>query len=90
MSQELDASRARASFAELSKRAAYGGEFTYITHHGRRTVAVVPASAAELLEEIEDVIDLREVEAILDRIAAGKEDLIPWVPGGISTESRTA
>ncbi len=58
-------SDAREKFAEVTNRVAYGKERVVLTRHGRRVVAVIPASDLELLEALEDSIDLAEARAAL-------------------------
>lgn len=58
---------------DLAARAEYGGETVYLTRHGRRTAAVVPAGTAELLEQLEDLLDVEAVAAVQARLADGTE-----------------
>ena len=51
---EMPAGEARRAFADVVGRAQYAGHITYITHRGKRVAAIVPADAAEWLEEYED------------------------------------
>ncbi|MGH3888920.1 MAG: type II toxin-antitoxin system prevent-host-death family antitoxin, partial [Pseudonocardiaceae bacterium] len=64
---------ARSSLGELAARAEYGGETVYLTRHGRRSAAVVSAAAAELLEQLEDLLDAQAVAEVQARLAAGTE-----------------
>jgi DNA-binding transcriptional LysR family regulator len=64
---------AHSCLGELAARADYGGETLYLTRHGRRTAAVVSASAAELLEQLEDLLDAHAVAEVQARLAAGTE-----------------
>lgn len=59
MATEMTGSEARAELGPITSRAEYGGETTYLTKHGHRAAAVVPAAAAELLEQLEDLVDGR-------------------------------
>ena len=52
---ELPISDAREHLADVVGRATYAGQTTYVTRRGRRVAAVVPAEAAELLDELEDL-----------------------------------
>lgn len=79
MSGEMTVSEARADLGPVTARAAYGGETTYLTKHGHRAAAVVPAAAAELFEQLEDMIDIEAVEAALAGLEAGTEESVPFV-----------
>jgi prevent-host-death family protein len=78
MSLEVPVSEARANLGPLTSRVTYGGETVYLTKHGQRAVAMVPVAAAELLEEIELVVDLEAVRAVRDRLAQGTETSVPF------------
>lgn len=78
MLNDLTVSEARAALGPVTSRAEYGGETTYLTKHGRRTAAVVPAAAAELLEQIEDLIDAEAVRSALADLEAGREQALPF------------
>ncbi len=56
---------ARRGFADICNRAAYGRERVVIGRHGKSRVAIVPYEDVELLEELEDLIDLRAALAAL-------------------------
>lgn len=75
----MTVSQARAELGPLTSRAEFSGEITYLTKHGRRTAAVVPAAVAELLEQIEDLLDADSVRSALDDLAAGREGKLPFV-----------
>lgn len=64
---------ARSSLGDLAARAEYGGETVYLTRHGRRTAAVVSAATAELLEQLEDLLDATAVAEVQARLDAGTE-----------------
>ncbi len=64
---------ARSSLGELAARAEYAGETVYLTRHGRRAAAVVSARTAELLEQLEDLLDATAVAEVQARLAAGTE-----------------
>ncbi len=66
---------ARSSLGELAARAEYAGETVYLTRHGRRAAAVVSARTAELLEQLEDLLDATAVAEVQARLAAGTEGL---------------
>jgi len=79
MSIELSLTEARAQLPEITNRAEYAGETVYVTKHGRRTSAVVPAAAAQLLEDLEDLMDIEAVrEALLD-LDLGRDQPDPFV-----------
>ena len=78
MSREMSVTDARPELAEITNRAAYGGETTYLTKHGRRTAAVVPAHSAQLLEDLEELVDGEQVREVLDALAAGTETRVPF------------
>lgn len=79
MSTEMAVSAARADLGAVTARAEYGGETTYLTKHGHRAAAVVPAAAAELLQQLDDLIDHDAVRAALAGLEAGAEERIPFV-----------
>lgn len=79
MSSDLTVSEARAELGPVTSRAQYSGETTYLTKHGRRAAAVVPAAAAELLEQIEDLLDIQAVQSALTDLDNGREQPIPFV-----------
>ncbi len=73
MSLDIAMTDARSSLGDLAARAEYGGETVYLTKHGRRAAAVVSARTAELLEQLEDLLDAAAVAEVQARIAAGSE-----------------
>ncbi len=80
MTVELTVSQARADLGPVTSRAEYGGETTYLTKHGHRAAAVVPVAAAELLEQIEDLVDDDAVRAALAGLQGGTDARMPFVP----------
>lgn len=78
MATEMTVSEARAELGPITSRAEYGGETTHLTKHGHRAAAVVPAAAAELLEQLEDLADGRTVLAALADLEAGAEERVPF------------
>ena len=64
---------ARSSLGELAARAEYAGETVYLTRHGHRAAAVVSARTAELLEQLEDLLDATAVAEVQALLAAGTE-----------------
>lgn len=79
MTNEMTVSEARADLGRVTARAEYGGETTYLTKHGHRAAAIVPARAAELLEQFEDVLDAKAVRTALADLDAGAEERVPFV-----------
>jgi prevent-host-death family protein len=79
MSREMSLSEARAQLPDVTDRAGYFGETVYITKHGRRTSAVVPAAAAQLLEDLEDLIDVTAVREALADLDADRDRPRPFV-----------
>ncbi|MFC4000898.1 type II toxin-antitoxin system prevent-host-death family antitoxin [Prauserella oleivorans] len=77
-SVEMPVSEARADFGGVTGRAEYGHEIVYLTKHGRRAAAVVPAEAAELLERIEELVDEHEASEVLARLKTGTEERVPF------------
>jgi len=67
---------ARAQFAEVVNRAAYGKERVTLTRRGKEVVAVVPIEDVRLLESLEDKIDLDEARAAL--ADAKKNGTVAW------------
>ena len=58
---------ARATFADLVSRVAYGGERVAVTRRGERVAALVPAEDMALLELLEYEFDLSQArEALAD------------------------
>jgi prevent-host-death family protein len=78
MATEMTVSEARADLGPVTSRVEYGGETVYLTKHGHRAAAVVPAAAAELLEQIEDALDADAVMAALASLADGTEERLPY------------
>ena len=79
MTTDMTVSQGRAALSAVTARAEFGGETTYLTKHGHRAAAVVPAASAELLEQLEDLIDARSVEIALANLDSGKDERVPFV-----------
>ena len=79
MTADMTVSQARADLGAVTSRAEYGGETTYLTKHGHRAAAVVPAAAAELLEQLEDLVDEQAVRTALASLRSGDEERVPFV-----------
>jgi prevent-host-death family protein len=56
---------ARATFADLVSRVAYGGERVVVTRRGERLVALIPAEDMVLLELLEYEFDLSQARQAL-------------------------
>lgn len=54
LAHDLPITDARGRLADIVNEAAYGGQVTYLTRHGRRLAAIVPVEAAEAAERWED------------------------------------
>lgn len=67
MTRHLNASQARAAFAEVVDRVVDGGERTVIRRHGKRVAAVVPVKDLETLEALEYRLDLEEARKIMKK-----------------------
>jgi prevent-host-death family protein len=68
---ELPASEARARLSELLDAVA-DGKFVYLTRHGRRVAALMPADIAENYERIEDDYWAKRADQ------ASASDAVPW------------
>jgi PHD/YefM family antitoxin component YafN of YafNO toxin-antitoxin module len=79
MTVEMSVSQARAELGPVTSRAEYNGETTYLLKHGHRAAAVVPAAVAELVEQLEDVLDRDAVAEVLAQLEAGTEESVPFV-----------
>ena len=67
---------ARATFADLVSRVAYGGERVMVTRRGERVAALVPAEDIALLELLEYELDLSQArEALADPETARSDRL---------------
>jgi prevent-host-death family protein len=51
MAYEIPVTQARAEFADLVNRVAYGGERVVVTRHGKPIAALVPAADLDRLEQ---------------------------------------
>ncbi len=72
---------ARATFAELVSRVAYGRQRVVVTRRGEGVVVLVPAEDIALLELLEDELDLSQArEALADSENARPID---WDSAGI-------
>ena len=67
---------ARKDLADVLNRAAYGKERVVLTRRGKDVAAIVPMDDLNMLEAIEDHMDLKDSEKILERVRAGSEQLL--------------
>lgn len=65
MTAELPMTSARDQLGDIAARAAYAGERTYLTRHGKRVAAIIPAALLEEIEAEEDAEDVAAAEAAL-------------------------
>jgi prevent-host-death family protein len=75
-SNAMSTAAARARFAEVVNRAAFGKERVVLGRRGRALVAVVPIEDVRLLEELEDQRDLDDARAA--RAEADAEGTVAW------------
>jgi prevent-host-death family protein len=67
---------AREHFSDMLNRTAYGKERIVVTRRGRELAAILPVEDLRLLEELEDLGDLREaVKALEEPGEISMEDL---------------
>ena len=59
--------KARAEFAEITNRAAYGKERIIVTRKGKDIIAIVPIEDVKLLEELENRIDIDDARKALKK-----------------------
>jgi len=62
---EMPITDARAHLTELANRAEYNGESVYLTRHGKRVAALVPADWLSEIERVEDEIDNAAADSAL-------------------------
>ena len=72
----LTVSEARKVFAETVNIVAYTKERVMVERHGKAVVAMVPVEDVELLRDLEDRMDLRDVRAAIAE--AKKKGTKPW------------
>jgi len=70
----VPASEARADFADILNKVAFGGERITLHRHGKDVAAIVPVEDLQLLEALEDKMDLEAARAALKE----KSPRIPW------------
>ena len=74
----MAASKARADFAEVVRRAEHKGERIVLSRNGKDVAAIVPVEDVALLEELEEKGDLAAVRAALAETRRKREKPIPW------------
>jgi prevent-host-death family protein len=72
----ITTAEAREKLAELVNRATYAKERLVLTRRGKEVAALVPLEDLELLEELENLVDLRGARAALEE--AKKEGTVSW------------
>ena len=71
---DVAVSEARSRFAEIIDEARRSREPVYVTRRGRRVAVILDADLYDqVVEEAEDAIDRRELEA-----AREEDDYVPW------------
>jgi prevent-host-death family protein len=71
---DVAVSEARSRLAEIIDQARRSREPVYVTRRGRRVAVIVdPDLYDEIVEDAEDAIDRRELEAARD-----EDDYVPW------------
>ena len=70
--------KARATFAELINRAAFGKERVILTRHGKPVAAMVSLDDLESLEQLEDQRDAQLGAAALEQWKAEGAPTVPW------------
>jgi len=71
---DVAVSEARSRLAEIIDQARRSREPVYVTRRGRRVAVIVdPDLYDEIVEDAEDTIDRRELEAARD-----EDDYVPW------------
>lgn len=63
---EITSSEARKKFSDIINRTAFGKERMVITRRGKDLAAIIPLEDLELLKRIEDELDAREAQRILE------------------------
>lgn len=66
----IAATEARAEFAELVNKVAFGGERIRLHRHGKDVAAIVPVEDLQLIEDLEDRMDLDAARAALNEKAS--------------------
>lgn len=78
MTQEMSVTEARAGFGAVVDRVESCGEHLYLTRHGHRTAAIVPAASAELLTQVEDMLDSEAVATVLGALPKDGKNGVPF------------
>ncbi|GIG71194.1 type II toxin-antitoxin system Phd/YefM family antitoxin [Phytomonospora endophytica] len=73
---DLPVTDLREHLAEVLEGIMRSGDRTYITRHGRRVAAIIPAGEAELLDELEDAYLARlAIAAKAESVASGEANI---------------
>lgn len=78
MSSDVSVTQARDEIGPLTNQVEYGGETVYLTKHGRRSAALVHPHAAELLEDLEELIDIEVARTALLALESGEDSAVPF------------
>lgn len=74
----LDASQASRDFADASERVSVGKERIVLQSRGQDMAVLVPVEDLPLLEQLEDIVDVKVAEAAEAEALARGETPIPW------------
>ncbi len=66
----------RNQIGDIVNRVQYTGERITVNKHNKAVAAIIPIEDLKLLEEIEDRIDAKSVDTMMDNLQ--DSDLIPW------------
>ncbi len=66
----ISTAEARKKFADIVNRVAYGHEPVILTRRGEEIAALVSMEEFELLQQIEDVIDIKDAKKALEEQGA--------------------
>lgn len=86
--RQINASEARAKFADLVNSAAFGDERIIITRSGKEVVALVPFADLQLLDFLESRIDVEEAKKEIEKAPKNDQKRIIASLGGLATDPR--
>lgn len=75
---EMSSTQLRERVSEVIALAKYNKRITYVTRNGQRMAAIVPPDVIDEMRRLENALDASLVDAAMDRIAAGQEEVISW------------
>lgn len=84
---EMPISEATGHLDEVAAESAATGEVIYLTRHGQRLAAIVPASVAAELEADEDAADIAAAEAAMAEPGDNIPASVVWAESGLSDDS---